>query len=125
MSNNSRAATIAVFITQILIRCLQFSCIMFLNITTACPSPVILSIDPVLLIAMLFQPSDLGDRHVLVSRTEALALTKNFTDDGERMLRIQTLPAYKRVETMVMHRMLTSAELFSIIPLKFLDLRCF
>ena len=68
---------------------------MFLAFTKACASRVRVCLGPVLLISMLFQPSDLGDQHVLVSRTEVLALTKNFTDD---MLRIQILPAYKRIE---------------------------
>ena len=64
-SDNSRAATIAVFIMQILIHCFHVSCIMFLDTTTACPRPVTVSSGPVLLISMLFQPSSLDDRQVL------------------------------------------------------------
>ena len=59
-----RSGYLSFLITQILIHCLQVSCIMFLAFTTASPSRVKVSLGPVLLISMLFQRSSLGDRSV-------------------------------------------------------------
>ena len=65
MSDDSRVATIAVSIIQILFHFPRVLRILFSNATAACSTLVIVLLGPVLLIAMLFQPSGLGDRHVL------------------------------------------------------------
>ena len=65
MSDDSRVATITVSIIQIFIPFFQVLRILFSNGAAACSTLGIALLGPDLLIAMLFQPSGVGDRHVL------------------------------------------------------------
>ena len=65
MSDDSSVATIAISVIQILSHFFQVLRSLFLHATAACSTLVIVLLGPALLIAMLFQPSGLGDRYVL------------------------------------------------------------